>query len=105
MLLNIVERREIAAQKVVDQDATFTRGRIDEYQLRWMYEITLITEDYLLPSARRCRRTNWVERSASIGFVKVFVLMRSNAVILIYSDLRDIDGIRKAAVPVARSVY
>lgn len=69
VLLDIVERREISSEEIVYQHLTMARGRVDEYKLRWMVEVTFIAKHDLLALAAIRRSSNGIECSTSVRFV------------------------------------
>lgn len=102
MLHNIIETRKVSSKKVVQQDTSSIRNRINKSQLRGMIlNIALITKYHLLSFIAGEIRANGIECTPSIGLGNVRIAERFDFVVVDKIDGCDIDGIGNVVSPIA----
>ena len=104
VLLDVVQRREISSQEIVDEDFGAVRRGVHEHQLGWVRQIAFVTKHDLLAS----RAVRWcadrVECGSTIGLVEIRIPDRGDRVVVVDVDRRYVDGVIEAAIPVGCSI-
>lgn len=104
VLSDIVDRGEVAAEEIVDQDLAFVGCWVYENKLCRAGQVPLVTEDDLLSFTAVSVRADRVPGSGAVGFGQMLVVVRLDAVVAIDVDGSDIDRVAEAAIPVASGI-